>query len=405
MGRFSPGPLPQSTAGPAPARRASRARRPSPARRPRCSRGSTAAPPHGPAGSASSSTACVVLDDGQRPAAVVGAPREAGQRRRLLQPHAAAGDQLVPHDLAAGRPTRRRPGTRPPRRGTAEPVGDPGHLPLLGAPAVAVGPEGGALGRGLRPLAGEPRPELLEGDQLAGLDVGVPGGEGDVAGGRRGRAPVGDERAPEIAAVVGVLHVHVDLDVGPRHGDPSTPRLPVGRRRTDTGPGQLDLAGRVRRPGRAHRRASAHRSSRGRPPCASRAPPGPRPASGRFAMTSASGVDAGRPAAFGRRPSTSTLPRTSSAVRQSSAARSWRSSIPCALYRPRRPTPTPAIRLRSATSSSRSPHHSRQRHMSHWSHTIGSANSGADLVVEVLLGRLRRSRAGGRTRGRSGPWR
>ena len=151
--------------------------------------------------------------------------------------------------------------------------------------------------------------------------------------------------------------------------------LAVGRRRPDAGPGQLDLPGRVRRTRRAHR----ERLRIDRLEVRHRVQPerlqdldllGP------VGDDLSQRVDAGRPAAFSRSPSTSTLPRTSSAVRQSSAARSWRSSIPWALYRLRRPTPTPAIRLRSATSSSRSPHHSRQRHMSHWSQTIGSASRG-----------------------------
>ena len=164
--------------------------------------------------------------------------------------------------------------TRPPRR-AAEAVGDPLHLPLFGAPAVAVGPEGGALAapgslvenHDQNPSKATSSPASMSGSHEANPTCSE----------RRRRPAVGDPRAPQVTAVVGVLHVDVDLDVGPGHGDHSTPPA-VRRRHTDPGRGQFDL-------GRPHSRrpprtptASSRRTIPNRPPSAVRAPTGPRTA-------------------------------------------------------------------------------------------------------------------------------
>ena len=55
-----------------------------------------------------------------------------------------------------------------------------------------------------------------------------------LAAHQRAAVAIGDERAPQIAAVVGVLHVHIDFDVGASDGDNVDTALAVGRRRPNS---------------------------------------------------------------------------------------------------------------------------------------------------------------------------
>ena len=183
-----------------------------------------------------------------------------------------------------------------------------------------------------------------------GLEVGVPRGERDVAGDRRRATGVRDQGPPEIATAGGVLHVHVDLDVGAGNLDPVETSPPIGGSRTGAGPGQVDLRGEVG--------GARTAQGEGHPVDGAQVRHGAQAVGGQvLELLLAVGDDVAQrgPRWQVPRPSMrwprSTLRRASSAVVQSRAARSWRSSIPCALYNRRRAAPIPEIRLRSATSS------------------------------------------------------
>ena len=225
--------------------------RPSLARRPRCTRGATLRAAARPAGPVSSSIAWSYLT-------IASVPALSPARHAKPARGAVSFSPMLRPVMSCVLTTSKRSTQSPEAQEfvyvvtQAETVRNPGHLSLLGALAVAVGLERGAFTCCLRPQVAEPRPKVLESDQLSGLDVGVPGGERHVATRRHSIAPISQQRAPQIAAVVGVLHVHVDLDVGAGHGDHMDTALAVGGRRPDSGTGQLNLPGRIRRTRRAH---------------------------------------------------------------------------------------------------------------------------------------------------------
>ena len=90
----------------------------------------------------------------------------------------------------------------------------------------------------------------------------VPGAERAVAAGRRGPArPVGDQGAPEVDAVLDVLHVDVDFDLAAGHLDPGDATAPVDGRVAEGGPGPVDLLGQA-----PHRLVAVGRRARAQGP-------------------------------------------------------------------------------------------------------------------------------------------
>src|SRR5699024_10360149 len=204
------------------------------------------------------------------------APPEAGHRSDHLEPGPRGGDELRGHRLVHVDPPVRgdEPADLPDRRHTldrgdgparSEPRGRREHPRVLRRPREAVRAE--ALPPRPGPLfdVREPPPECGEGAPLVDVRQASPGRERPVSlGVRRRPAAHGEQRAPQVGAVVEVaLQVHVHLHVRPR--DVRTGDLRDEHRAVPVRPGPQDgvaeglavPARRARRPG--HRQAG-HRT-------------------------------------------------------------------------------------------------------------------------------------------------
>src|SRR6266567_4051168 len=199
----------------------------------------------------------VVADQRLVTAGIGDLPAEPGQRRDLLQAGRMPGDELaVEHAVLIDPLIGSDEGGD--LLGQPQAGRDPAELGVLRGRVVAVGaqaqPGGGRVGAQLA----EPAPELAEqvGLNLAGHRV--PGAEATISGRRAWPAgPWRDQCAPQVDAVLGVLHVDVDLDVGARHPHPADAPAPVGWLVTERGPGQVDLPGQI-----AHRMVAVGRGAR-----------------------------------------------------------------------------------------------------------------------------------------------
>ena len=122
--------------------------------------------------------------------------------------------------------------------------GDAVHLGVLGGGVVAVGAERQARGGHRATQLRQPGPEFGEQPGLGLPGHRFPGAERAVAGGRGAAArPVGDQGAPEVDAVLDVLHVDVHLDRAPGHLDPGDATAPVDGGIPESGPGPINLLG------------------------------------------------------------------------------------------------------------------------------------------------------------------
>ena len=108
--------------------------------------------------------------------------------------------------------------------------GDPPHLGVLRGRVVAIGAKHQASGGRVAAQPGQPRPEPAEQLGFGGPGQRLPGAERVVPVPLAGLPrPGGEQGTPQVDAALGVLHVHVDLDVAARHPHPCDTPPPVGR--------------------------------------------------------------------------------------------------------------------------------------------------------------------------------